>query len=55
MKHNAVTGLTAQDVIKEACIMRILGIIALYAIISENLPRLIEDFSRYDAFMQAWV
>ena len=53
--HNAITGLTAQDTAEEASIMRILGMIAPYAIISDNFLRFVERFIRDYGFMRAFV
>ena len=55
MKHNAVTGLTAQDVAKDAGIMRIRGVIAPYAIIGDNFLRPVEDFLRDYSLVRALV
>ena len=55
MEHNAVTGLTAQDVVKEASVPRILRIIAPYAIISDNFLRFIECLFRDYGFMRAFI
>ena len=55
MEHNAITGLTAQDMAKDAGIMRIRGIIVPYAITGDNFLRFVEDFLRDYSLVRALV
>ena len=59
VEHSAVTGLTAQDVVEDASTARILGIIAPYAIISDNFLCLVKlifwDYGLMFAFVKITV